>query len=123
MKFFGSVSLLPKCADPASVVAFALTAALASGCATRAVPLSQPDPSDPKAAIGVEEPYRPSLAEDFEEGASEPHAAPATDPHTHDDTPEAELTYACPMHPEITGKQGDRCSKCGMDLVLVEPSP
>lgn len=24
--------------------------------------------------------------------------------------------YACPMHPEETGKQGDKCSKCGMDL-------
>lgn len=26
-------------------------------------------------------------------------------------------TFACPMHPEITGKEGDKCSKCGMDLV------
>lgn len=24
--------------------------------------------------------------------------------------------YSCPMHPEITGKKGDVCSKCGMDL-------
>lgn len=24
--------------------------------------------------------------------------------------------YACPMHPEVTGKKGDKCSKCGMDL-------
>lgn len=24
--------------------------------------------------------------------------------------------FACPMHPEITGKQGDRCPICGMDL-------
>jgi hypothetical protein len=24
--------------------------------------------------------------------------------------------YACPMHPEITGKKGDECSKCGMEL-------
>lgn len=24
--------------------------------------------------------------------------------------------YACPMHPEITGKKGDTCSKCGMKL-------
>ena len=27
-------------------------------------------------------------------------------------------TYACPMHPEITGKKGDACSKCGMKLEL-----
>lgn len=24
--------------------------------------------------------------------------------------------YACPMHPEITGKKGEKCSKCGMEL-------
>lgn len=24
--------------------------------------------------------------------------------------------YACPMHPEVTGKKGDKCSKCGMEL-------
>jgi len=24
--------------------------------------------------------------------------------------------YACPMHPEVTGKKGDKCSKCGMKL-------
>ncbi len=28
-----------------------------------------------------------------------------------------EHTYACPMHPEVTGKEGDKCPKCGMDLV------
>lgn len=27
-----------------------------------------------------------------------------------------EHTYACPMHPEVTGKQGDKCPKCGMKL-------
>ncbi|MBK9327938.1 MAG: DUF3347 domain-containing protein [Sphingobacteriales bacterium] len=24
--------------------------------------------------------------------------------------------YACPMHPEIMGNKGDKCSKCGMEL-------
>ncbi|MFC4233334.1 heavy metal-binding domain-containing protein [Parasediminibacterium paludis] len=24
--------------------------------------------------------------------------------------------YACPMHPEVTGKEGDKCPKCGMAL-------
>lgn len=28
--------------------------------------------------------------------------------------------FACPMHPEITGHEGDNCSKCGMDLEAVE---
>jgi Heavy metal binding domain len=27
--------------------------------------------------------------------------------------------YHCPMHPEVTGKEGDKCDKCGgMKLVL-----
>ena len=28
-------------------------------------------------------------------------------------------TYACPMHPEITGMKGDKCSTCGMDLAPI----
>lgn len=24
--------------------------------------------------------------------------------------------YACSMHPEVTGKKGETCSKCGMEL-------
>jgi hypothetical protein len=28
--------------------------------------------------------------------------------------------YACSMHPEITGKKGDKCSKCGMELTEVK---
>ncbi len=27
-----------------------------------------------------------------------------------------EHTYACPMHPEVTGKEGETCPKCGMKL-------
>jgi hypothetical protein len=29
-----------------------------------------------------------------------------------------QLVYACPMHPEVKGKKGDKCPKCGM---LMEP--
>ena len=33
-------------------------------------------------------------------------------------TPEGEdVTYECPMHPEVTSKTADRCPKCGMKLV------
>ncbi|MGV9012513.1 MAG: heavy metal-binding domain-containing protein [Flavobacteriales bacterium] len=31
-----------------------------------------------------------------------------------------EMAYACPMHPEVTGKEGDKCSKCGMYLEPVK---
>lgn len=30
-----------------------------------------------------------------------------------------EANYACPMHPEVTGKEGDTCPKCGMKVELV----
>lgn len=32
----------------------------------------------------------------------------------------SEKEYACPMHPEITGKKGDTCSKCHMDLEKIK---
>jgi len=32
-------------------------------------------------------------------------------------TQASDTSYACPMHPEITGKKGDTCSKCHMALV------
>ena len=35
--------------------------------------------------------------------------------HNHDKN-----TYACPMHPEITGEDEENCSICGMDLVEVD---
>lgn len=31
--------------------------------------------------------------------------------------------YACTMHPEITGKKGDICTECGMELAVVAPEP
>ena len=33
-----------------------------------------------------------------------------------------QIVYACSMHPEVTGKKGDKCSKCGMDLEEVKKS-
>ncbi len=33
-----------------------------------------------------------------------------------------QTVYACPMHPEVTGKEGEKCSKCGMALVAVKSS-
>lgn len=30
------------------------------------------------------------------------------------------VVYACSMHPEVTGKEGDKCSKCGMKLEAVK---
>lgn len=32
----------------------------------------------------------------------------------------AEVVFACPMHPEVTGKEGETCNQCGMALEKVE---
>lgn len=29
---------------------------------------------------------------------------------------DSKLEYNCPMHPEVKGKEGDECPKCGMFL-------
>lgn len=31
-------------------------------------------------------------------------------------TSATDSSYACPMHPEVTGNKGDRCAKCQMEL-------
>jgi hypothetical protein len=43
---------------------------------------------------------------------SEEHAATKSD--------STQTVYACSMHPEVTGKEGDKCSKCGMALEAVK---
>lgn len=53
-----------------------------------------------------------------EEGAHDHEASDSVDEidkteHTEDGE---EMAYACPMHPEEKGKEGDKCSKCKMDL-------
>lgn len=58
------------------------------------------------------------------------HAVGDTTSHHHDgmemDSTEmhhmesTQMVYACPMHPEVTGKEGDKCSKCGMKLEPVK---
>ena len=42
----------------------------------------------------------------------------------HHDMDKSEMSsnYACPMHPEITGEKGDKCSKYGMKLDKKENS-
>ncbi|MEZ0487572.1 heavy metal-binding domain-containing protein [Fibrella aquatica] len=42
------------------------------------------------------------------------NTAGTTDADGHEHS--GEHTYACPMHPEVTGKEGDMCPKCGMKL-------
>jgi Heavy metal binding domain len=56
-----------------------------------------------------------------EQATEEHHAESDTTSH-HEDMPmdSTQTAYACPMHPEVTGKDGDKCSKCGMKLELVK---
>lgn len=37
-------------------------------------------------------------------------------------TAQSDEKYSCPMHPEETGKKGEACKKCGMDLEAVKES-
>lgn len=37
--------------------------------------------------------------------------------------PAAEAVYACEMHPEVTGKKGEKCPKCNMELTEVKKTP
>ena len=37
------------------------------------------------------------------------------DDHEQEDAEHVHI-FSCPMHPEITGEEGGKCSKCGMDL-------
>jgi hypothetical protein len=45
-------------------------------------------------------------SKDKQESEVNEHAADST-----------KMSYACPMHPEVTSDQPGKCSKCGMDLV------
>ncbi|WP_442800688.1 heavy metal-binding domain-containing protein [Shewanella sp. AS1] len=52
--------------------------------------------------------------------SAEHHGAKNCDncPHKHE--MQAKGEYHCPMHPEVTGKKGDTCPKCGMNLEPVK---
>jgi heavy metal-binding protein len=36
-------------------------------------------------------------------------------------TPEGDVIYACPMHPEVVGEESERCPKCGMNSSQSRP--
>ncbi len=52
--------------------------------------------------------------EQQEQKEDEDHEHAEGEDHDHD------MVYACTMHPEVIGKEGDKCSKCGMKLELVK---
>ncbi len=54
--------------------------------------------------------------EQQEQKEAEDHNHEEGEEHDHD------VVYACSMHPEVTGKEGDKCSKCGMKLEAVKNS-
>ena len=53
-----------------------------------------------------------------EQSTEQDHEHTATDSTKQHD--EMAMSYACPMHAEETGKEGDSCSKCSMKLEQVK---
>ena len=104
---------------PSSVSLVWVATVLASGCSVTVSQLSQPDPSDPRAAIGEASPYSTGLSADStaESGAGSESPPPARShsEHAHDT---AEMVYVCPMHSDVTGEEESSCPRCGMTLVL-----
>ena len=88
----------------AAVIALALPF-LVAACASREAPLALPHghPADPAT--------RGTPAADPVTPAAEPAAAAAPAP-----APSEGVTYACPMHPEVTSPSPGKCPKCGMAL-------
>ncbi|MFT6879593.1 MAG: hypothetical protein ACI9QN_001711 [Arcticibacterium sp.] len=60
--------------------------------------------------------------ETHEHMEGEEHSDMNHDDIDHEGMEMAEATYACPMHPEITGAEGDKCSICKMDLKATDNS-
>lgn len=56
------------------------------------------------------------------EGDDHHHAEGDTTHHDEMQQDSTKMAYACPMHQEVTGKEGDTCSKCGMKLEPVKDS-
>lgn len=44
------------------------------------------------------------------------HKTKETENNTSETSTNSNQMFACPMHPEITGKKGEDCSECGMEL-------
>lgn len=109
--------------------------------ATQPADTLQPDAFDAPAASSVAEAQKAAgggHAAHQHAPASTPAPAPA---HTHDDTPtpqqkatpkqtrtkpsstKQQVTYVCPMHPEVTSGKPGKCPKCGMSLVIRKEQP
>jgi hypothetical protein len=56
-----------------------------------------------------------SCNNDSKTAAANTEATAHADDHEH--------VFACPMHPEVTGKEGDTCPKCGMRLEHSDAAP
>jgi hypothetical protein len=51
------------------------------------------------------------------------NSTPQTEEHQHGEGEHHEHIYNCPMHADVYGKEGDKCSKCGMALEHMDEAP
>ncbi len=56
------------------------------------------------------------------EAAEEGNLSPTAEDHSEHDQHVHDHAFACPMHPEVTGHEGEACEKCGMPLEAVSAS-
>lgn len=106
----------PAAADPHAAHTSGEVTALAG-----AVVFEQPAPAATLQPDAIDHP-QPLAVAAAARGAFGMHAPVGTEDHTmHTNEPSGEnVTYACPMHPEVTSDRPGTCPKCGMALEPVE---
>ena len=119
-----------------TVIAFVLTATALTGCAGRFVrtaigpehPASPASPPTPPSAttssLAVDDFDRPVQPHETESPQSDEKAPPPSMEHARHgqggENSGAEVSYTCPMHPEVVQPKPGKCPKCGMTLVPKE---
>jgi hypothetical protein len=56
-------------------------------------------------------------------GGNKENSTAQKEEHQHGEGDHHEHIFACPMHSEVTGKEGDKCPKCGMALEHTDEVP
>jgi hypothetical protein len=104
------------------VLAVTTLLSLAAGCASQPTPKpASLDPSNPAAEEAPRSQVTPLPAST----SAAPTAAASANDHSasgHEPAAAEKAVYTCPMHPEVVSPEPGKCPKCGMTLVLKQPT-